>query len=131
MTGVRLTQRARRHQGTPPAPSCGWESTAVQACTDRIRGAQAHRCIDSTVCRTYASLMSDSTSVRLSQHTRDAVNKLAAERGLTADRAIAVAIAAVREEEWRRQAEQEVREMAADPVDRALVAETMRFLDDE
>jgi predicted transcriptional regulator len=37
--------------------------------------------------------MSESTSVRLSQHTRDAVNKLAAEQGLTADRAIAVAVA--------------------------------------
>jgi len=88
-------------------------------------------CIANAVCRTYAGLMSDSTSVRLSQHTRDAVNLLAAERGLTADRAIAVAIASVREEEWRRQAEQEVREMANDPVDRALVADTMRFLDDE
>jgi hypothetical protein len=75
--------------------------------------------------------MSESTSVRLSQHTRDAVNKLAAEQGLTADRAIAVAVAAFREEEWRRQAEREMREMANDPVDRALVAETMRFLDDE
>jgi hypothetical protein len=88
-------------------------------------------CIDSVVCRTYAGPMSDSTSVRLSQHTRDAVNKLAAEQGLTADRAIAVAIASLREEEWRRQAEREVQEMANDPVDRALVAETMRFLDDE
>jgi predicted transcriptional regulator len=75
--------------------------------------------------------MSESTSVRLSQRTRDAVNKLAAEQGLTADRAIAVAVASFREEEWRRQAEQEMREMANDPVDRALVAETMRFLDDE
>jgi predicted transcriptional regulator len=75
--------------------------------------------------------MSDSTSVRLSQHTRDAVNMLATERGLTADRAIAVAVASLREEEWRRQAEQEARDMANDPIDRALVADTMRFMDDE
>jgi hypothetical protein len=37
----------------------------------------------------------------------------------------------LREEKWRRQAEREVRKMANDPVDRALVADTMRFLDDE
>ena len=75
--------------------------------------------------------MSDQTSMRLSVHTRDAVNKLAAERGVTADRAVAEAIQAVRDEEWRRQAEREALEMAGDPLDRAEVAAALRDLGGE
>jgi predicted DNA-binding protein len=72
--------------------------------------------------------MTEQTSVRLSVHTRDELNKLAAERGITADRAIAEAIQAVRDEEWRRQAEREMLEAARDPLDRAEVAAALRDL---
>ncbi len=72
--------------------------------------------------------MSDQTSMRVSTHTRDEVNKLAAERGITADRAVAEAIQALRDEEWRRQAEREALEMANDPLDRAEVAAALRDL---
>ena len=73
-------------------------------------------------------LMAGQTSVRLSIHTRDELNKLAAERGITADRAIAEAIQALRDEEWRRQAEREMLEAARDPLDRAEVAAALRDL---
>jgi hypothetical protein len=75
--------------------------------------------------------MSEQTSVRVSASTRDALNKLAAERGLTADRAIAEAIAAVREEEWRRQAEEESRQLSNDPAYKAELTELARFFGDD
>ena len=71
------------------------------------------------------------TTVRLSDSTRDALNHLARERGVSADRAVALAIQALRDEEWRRQAEREALEMAHDPADRATVAETLAFFGDE
>src|SRR4051812_10155351 len=77
--------------------------------------------------------MTGQTTVRLSIHTRDALNKLAAERGITADRAIVEAIQAVRDEEWRRRAEREMLEAAKDPLYRAEIAAAIRDLtgDDE
>jgi hypothetical protein len=69
--------------------------------------------------------------MRISTHTRDEVNRLAAERGVTADRAVAEAIQALRDEEWRRQAERETLEMAQDPLDRAEVAAALRDLGGE
>ena len=77
--------------------------------------------------------MSGQTTVRLSVHTRDELNKLAAERGITADRAIAEAIQSLRDEEWRRQAEWEILEAAKDPLYRAEIAAAIRDLtgDDE
>lgn len=69
--------------------------------------------------------------MRLSTHTRDELNKLATERGVTADRAIAEAIQAVREIEWRRQADREALEMSRDPAYRAELAAAMRDLGDD
>jgi predicted transcriptional regulator len=72
--------------------------------------------------------MTDQTTVRLSVATRDEVNRLADERGVTADRAIADAIKAVRDEEWRRQAERELLEAHRDPAYRAELAAAVRDL---
>lgn len=69
--------------------------------------------------------------MRVSTHTRDEVNKLAAERGVTADRAVAEAIQAVRNEEWRRQAEREALEMSHDPAYRAELAAALHDLGDD
>jgi predicted transcriptional regulator len=75
--------------------------------------------------------MSAQTTIRLSSHTRDELNRLAQDRGLSADQAVATAIKALRDEEWRRQAEREALAMARDPADRAEVAETLRYLGDD
>jgi hypothetical protein len=75
--------------------------------------------------------MSAQKTVRLSGQTRDELNRLAAERGLSADQAVAVAIKALRDEDWRRQAEREALVMARDPADRAEVAATLRYLGDD
>lgn len=72
--------------------------------------------------------MSDRTSVRLSVHTRDELNKIATERGVTADRAVAEGIKAIRDAEWRKQAEREMLEASQDPLDRAEVAAAIRDL---
>jgi predicted transcriptional regulator len=74
--------------------------------------------------------MSAQTTIRLSSHTRDELNRLAQERGLSADQAVATAIKALRDEEWRRRAEREALAMACDPADRAEVAKTLRYLGD-
>jgi hypothetical protein len=71
------------------------------------------------------------TTIRLSSETRDAINRLAQERGVSADRAVALGIQALRDEEWRRQAEREALEMAQDAADRAVVAETLAFFGDD
>jgi predicted DNA-binding protein len=75
--------------------------------------------------------VTEQTSVRVSVQTRDELNKLAAERGITADRALAEAIAAVREEEWRRHAEEESRRLSHDPTYKAELADLARFFGDD
>lgn len=60
--------------------------------------------------------------------TRDAVRRLAAERGASADQVLAEARRPTRREALRRQAEVEIAEAAADPADRAEVAAAVRGL---
>jgi predicted DNA-binding protein len=79
----------------------------------------------------YTKRMSAQTTIRLSGHTRDELNRLAQERGISADQAVATAIKALRDEDWRRQAEREALAMARDPADRAEVSETLRYLGDD
>jgi antitoxin component of RelBE/YafQ-DinJ toxin-antitoxin module len=75
--------------------------------------------------------MGADTTVRISQETRDQLNAVARERGLTADEAVALGIQAIRDQQWRRQAEREALEMARDQADQAEVAATLRYLGDE
>lgn len=75
--------------------------------------------------------MADYTSVRLSHGTRDSLNDLARELGVTADRAIAAGIQAIRDERWRRQAEEHALRIARDPADRAEVAAALHDLGDD
>ena len=63
--------------------------------------------------------------------TRDALNELARERGLTADETVALGIKAWREAEWRRRAEQEALELAHDVAYREVVRETQRYFGDD
>jgi predicted transcriptional regulator len=76
-------------------------------------------------------MTSEQTSVRLSRQTRDAVNRLARQRGVTADRAIADAIATTRWEADRRRAELETREWAQDPAYREEIAAALHDLGED
>jgi hypothetical protein len=71
------------------------------------------------------------TTVRLSGATRDALNDLARERGVTADEAVALGIKAIRDAEWRRKAEQEALEMSHDAGYRKVVEDTLAYFGDE
>jgi hypothetical protein len=75
--------------------------------------------------------MAGQTSIRLSSATRDALNALARERGLTADETVALGIKALREAEWRRRAEQEALEMAHDAAYQEVVRETQQYFGDD
>ena len=71
------------------------------------------------------------TSVRLTSATRDALNELARERGLTADEAVALGIKALRDAEWRRRAAQEALEMAHDAAYQEVVRDTLAYFGDD
>ena len=75
-------------------------------------------------------MSSPDTTVRVSRETRDEVRRLAAERGVSADRVLADALRLVRWESLRQQAETEIAAAAADPADRAEVADAVRALSD-
>jgi hypothetical protein len=70
----------------------------------------------------------DYSSLRVSRETQDAVNRVAQRLGVSADRAIGVALAALKDQEWRRQASEHARRMAASSGDRAEVAAAIRDL---
>jgi hypothetical protein len=74
--------------------------------------------------------MVDQTTVRVSVRTRDELNKLATERGISADRALLEAIAALRADQWRREAEEQSRQLADDPTYAAELADLARYFDE-
>lgn len=76
----------------------------------------------------YTRGMPQSTTVRVRASTRDALNELSAERNEPVEAVIAEGIAALRREQWRRQAELDSRAAAADPADRAEIASVLRDL---
>ncbi|MCO7219044.1 hypothetical protein [Klenkia sp. PcliD-1-E] len=73
-------------------------------------------------------MSSPDTTVRVSRETRDEVRRMAAERGVSADRVLADALRLVRWEALRQQAETEIAAAADDPADRAEVAAAARDL---
>ncbi|MBT0769382.1 hypothetical protein KIH74_10660 [Kineosporia sp. J2-2] len=66
--------------------------------------------------------MSDYSSLRVTRKNQEALNAVASRMGVSADRALGVALAALDEQEWRRSAARHADEMAADAADRAEVA---------
>lgn len=69
--------------------------------------------------------MAETTTVRVRTSTRDELNALSAERGSTVEAVISDAIALLRREQWRKQAESDARAAASDPADRAEVASVL------
>jgi len=77
----------------------------------------------------YAQPVAADTTVRVSAATRDEIASLAQERGLTADDVVSLGVKALREQEWRRAAEQEALALAHDAGYQELVAETQRLFE--
>lgn len=72
--------------------------------------------------------MSDTTTVRVRVTTRDDLKALSVERAEPVDAVIRDGIALLRREEWRRRADADAADAAADPADRAEVASVLRDL---
>jgi len=72
--------------------------------------------------------MADTTTVRVRTTTRDELNRLSVERGEPVEAVIRDAVALLRREQWRRQAEIDARAAASDPGDRAEVASVLADL---
>ena len=72
--------------------------------------------------------MAETTTVRVRTTTRDELNRLSVERGEPVEAVIRDAVALLRREQWRRQAEIDARASATDAGDRAEVASVLADL---
>lgn len=72
--------------------------------------------------------MSDTTTVRVRRRTHAALAQEAATSSCSTDEVIDAGLKALQRERIRRQMEQEARQVAADPADRAEVAAALRDL---
>jgi hypothetical protein len=70
--------------------------------------------------------VTDTTTIRVSRRTHEAVTAHARESGRSADEVISAALRALEWEERRRQAEEDAWRLAQDPEDRAEVAAAIR-----
>jgi hypothetical protein len=75
--------------------------------------------------------MTDSTTIRVSRRTHEAVTAHARESGTSADEVISAALQALDWERRRRQAEEDAWRLANDPEDRAELAAAIRDLTGE